>query len=241
MRLKETPEEQAFRRRAAGLARRDAAHAAARAAVRGLDGQARLRHRLAAPPARRRLRGHRLAGRVRRPRRHAVRGADLPRGDRAGRRPLRGLQLRVDPARRPDHRRRGHARAAGAVPAADPAGRQRVVPGLLRARGRVRPGLAAHPGGPRRRPLRRHGPEDLDVARPGGRLLRAAGPHRPRGAQAPGHHVADHADGLARHHRAADADAHRRAASSARCSSTRCASPSRTGSAPRTTAGGSPW
>jgi hypothetical protein len=52
------------------------------------------------------------------------------------------------------------------------------VPGLLRARRRQRPGLAAHPGGPRRRRLRGHRLEDLDLPRRGGRLLRAAGPHR---------------------------------------------------------------
>ena len=46
-----------------------------------------------------------------------------------------------------------------------------VVPGLLRARGRLRPRLAAHCGRPRRRRVHRQRPEDLDVLRPRRRLL----------------------------------------------------------------------
>ena len=45
-------------------------------------------------------------------------------------------------------------------------GEDLVVPGLLRAGLRLRPRLAAHQGGARRRPLRRQRPEDLDDARP---------------------------------------------------------------------------
>ena len=94
---------------------------------------------------------------------------------------------------------------------ADPAGRRGLVPGLLRARRRQRPGLAAHPGRARRRRLRRHRIEDLDLARRGGRLLRAAGAHRRRGQPPPRHHVADPAHGhpgrrhpAAPHHRRLD-------------------------------------
>ena len=161
--------------------------------------------------------------------------------ERAGA-PYVGVQLRRHAARRPDADRRGHRRAAGGAPAADPARRRGLVPGLLRAGRRLRPRLAAHPGGPRRRPLRRHRPEDLDVARPRRRLLRAARAHRPRRAQAPGHHLADHADGPARHRDPARSrtlpgvdrvqrDVPRRGAHPGR----------RTASAPRTTAGGSRW
>ena len=83
-------------------------------------------------------------------------------------------------------------------PARHPQGRARVVPGLLRARGRLRPGLPAHPGRARRRRVRRQRPEDLDQPRPRRRLLRAARAHRPRRAEAPGHHLADRPHGHAR-------------------------------------------
>ena len=47
----------------------------------------------------------------------------------------------------------GNARAAGVLPAAHPLGRGLVVSGLLRARLRLGPRLAAHQRGARRRPL----------------------------------------------------------------------------------------
>ena len=69
---------------------------------RRLAGAARLRHALAAPALRRRLRRRRLAGRGRRPRRDPGRAADLQGGARAGPRPLRRGQLRRPAPRRAD-------------------------------------------------------------------------------------------------------------------------------------------
>ena len=98
-----------------------------------------------------------------------------------------------------------------ALPAADGQPRHLVVPGLLRARGRLRPGLAAHHRGPRRRQLRRQRPEDLDHARPVRRLDLLPGAHRPAGAQAAGRHlVPAHRHEDAGHHGAADQDDRRR-------------------------------
>ena len=59
----------------------------------------------------------------------------------------------------------GSPGAEGALPAEDREPRHLVVPGLLRARRRLRPRLAAHHGRPRRRRVRRQRPEDLDHAR----------------------------------------------------------------------------
>ena len=69
------------------------------------------------------------------------------------------------------------------LPAADRARRGRVVPGLLGARRRLRPGLAAHERSARRRRVRRVRPEGLDVVRLGRRLLLPARAHRPRRAE----------------------------------------------------------
>jgi hypothetical protein len=57
---------------------------------------------------------------------------------------------------------------------------------------------------PRRRPLRGERPQGLDELCPGGRLLRAAGAHRPRRAQAQGDQLVGDADGPAGHHDPAD-------------------------------------
>ena len=53
----------------------------------------------------------------------------------------------------------------------------------------LRPGLAGHPGRARRRRVGAHRPEGLDHLGPPVGLRRAAGPHRPRRAQARGHHL----------------------------------------------------
>ena len=75
---------------------------------------------------------------------------------------------------------------------------------------------------------------------PGRRLLRAARPHRPRRAEAQGHHLADPADGPARH-RGAPARHHPRLGRVLRGVPRRGAhARRRTGSATRTTAGASP-
>ena len=94
----------------------------------------------------------------------------------------------------------GHQRA---VPAADGGAGHLVVPGLLRTGGRLRPGVSAHDGHPRRRHLRRQRPEDVDDAGPVRRLDLLPRAHRPErteeagrylvpadGHEHPGHHAA---------------------------------------------------
>ena len=96
-------------------------------------------------------------------------------------------------------------------------------------------------GRARRRRVRRDRPEDLDELRPGRRLVRAAGPHRPRGAQAQGHHLADVPDGHARHRDPPHRD-HRRQLRVQRGVLRRGARAGRQpGRRSRTTAGASPW
>ena len=155
---------------------------------------------LAAAAVRRRVRGHQLAGRVRRPGRHPRRAPHLPRGGRPRRRSRRRRrassgQMHAGPTLiaegRPEqqaHHLRGH-----------PHRRARLVPGLLRARGRLATSPACAPARcatatTTSSPARRSGPRT-----PGRRLLRAAGAHRPRRPQAQGHHLADRADGPPRH------------------------------------------
>ena len=58
-------------------------------------------------------------------------------------------------------------------------GHHRLVPGVLRARRRQRPGLAEDPGGARRRRVGDQRPEGLDDPGPVRRLHLPAGPHRP--------------------------------------------------------------
>ena len=65
--------------------------------------------------------------------------------------PYVGINFVRQRARGPDPHRRGHRGAARLPPAAHPQRRDRVVPGLLRARGRLRPRVAAHPSRARRR------------------------------------------------------------------------------------------
>ena len=90
-----------------------------------------------------------------------------------------------------------------AAPLGHRGGRRDLVPGLQRARGRLRPGLAAHPRRRGRRRLAHHRPEDLDLVRRHGAVVRARRPGRPRRA-ARGHHDVRRPDGHARHHRATD-------------------------------------
>ena len=99
----------------------------------------------------------------------------------------------------------------------------------LRTRGRAR-----------RRPLRRLRPEDLVLLRAGRRLLRAPRAHRPERAEAQGHQLADPADGPPRHHHPPAADPHGRGRVQRGLPRRRARARSRTGSAPRTTAGASP-
>ena len=89
----------------------------------------------------------------------------------------------------PDAHRARHRGAAATLPAEDPHRRRDLVPGLLRAGLRLRPGVAAHPRRARRRRLRRERPEDLDLGRAVRRLDVLPRAHRSRGAEAPRHLV----------------------------------------------------
>ena len=148
------------------------------------DGAARLRHRVAAAAPRRRLRraatgrSSTAAAACPPPSSSCTSRSTPPSGA-----PYVGINFVGIRPRRSDADRRGHRGAAPLPPAPDPPGRERLVPGLLRARGRVRPRLAAHPGGARRRRVRRHRPEDLEHPGPRRRLLRAARAHRSRRAR----------------------------------------------------------
>ena len=117
---------------------------AARPRARGVRGAARL------GPAPRRA-GWTCLGW---PEEHGGRGlqpgpaGDLPRGVRPRRRAGAGQPPRRAAAR-PDADRVRHRRAEGTVPAGDPRGRRAVVPGLLRARRRLRPRRRDHHGAAR--------------------------------------------------------------------------------------------
>ena len=139
--------------------------AAARPGRRRRRRPQRLARRLAAPALRGRLGRAQLAERVRRPRRDPDPVGHLLRGDRA--RPRAPARQRArHPARRPDADGLGHRRAEGALPDPDPLGRGGLVPGLLRARRRLRPRLAQDPRGQGRRRLGRHRPEGVDQRAP---------------------------------------------------------------------------
>ena len=100
-------------------------------------------------------------------------------------------------ARRPDDLTHGTDEQKRALPAAD---RQRaggVVPALQRARRRLRPREPADQGRARRRRVGHQRPEGVDVGRAGRRPRHAPRPHRPRRAEAQGHHVLRVPDGPA--------------------------------------------
>ncbi len=155
-----------------------------------------------------RVDGAHLAARVRR--RRPLRGA--------GGHPARGdAPTRVSPASeepgpvdararaREVRQRDAEARAS----AEDRARRDALVPGLQRARSRLRPGRAAHAGGARRRRVRRRRPEDLDFPRPPRRLDVLSRADRSPGSEAQGHHVSPDRHAHPRHQRAPD-PAHQR-------------------------------
>ena len=221
-------------RRAACVARVEPRrHGAARRRGRTL----RLAPRLAAPPRRRRLGSSPLAGRARRPWGDADAVRDLLRGAR-GRRRAASRERPRPPARRPDDHDLGHARAAGAPPRPDPHRRGGLVPGLQRARRRLRPRRAedARRQGRRRAgssPARRCGPRWRST-RSGACSSRAPTPTRRR---TPGTHLLPDGHGAGRRgDRAVEAD-HRRVASSTSCSSTARVCRTRTCSAASATAG----
>ena len=108
-------------------------------ATRAHQGPVRPSH---ADPQRRRARGAELAGRVGRPGLDAAAPPHLARGDAARLRAAAAGVQRLDD--RPGHRAVRLAGDEGAVPAGDRQPRHLVVAGLLRARRRLRPRLAAH-------------------------------------------------------------------------------------------------
>ncbi len=170
-------------RRVASLLRRPAHRRRAVRPGRGRRGRRRLARR--GPPDREgRLARHRLAHRVRRPGAPGHRPVHLLRRDPARRRtvPLRHHQH----GRADDHALR-HRGAEVLLPAQDPRRRGQLRHRLHRARGRHRPGLAAHPRRARRRGVRCERRQDLHLRRRRRRLRLARHPHQSRRAQAQGH------------------------------------------------------
>ena len=138
-----------------------------------------------------------LAQGVRRQGSHAHAGRGARRGVRPGRRrPLRA-DFFGDTLVGPDDPAVGHRGAEEGVPAEDHAGRDAVVPGLQRARLRVRPRLAEDHRGARRRRVGHQRPEGVDHPGAVRRHVLPAGPHRPRRRQARGHLLPARADGPA--------------------------------------------
>ena len=134
---------------------------------------------------------------------HLHRGAAVQR--RAAAAALQRVHVRAG-----DHRLR-HRGAEEALPAAHGRARRLVVPGLLRARRRLRPRRPQDHGRAPGRPLRRQRPEDLDHAGAVRRLDLLPLPHRSRGQEAARHLLPADRHEDARHHRAPDPDHGRRA------------------------------
>ena len=128
-------------------------------------------------------------------------------------------------------------RAEEEVSAAHRQCRRLVVPGILRARLRLRPRLAEDQGRAQGRQVDHQRPEDLDHARPARRHDLLPLPHRSRGEEADRHllHRVRHEE--QGRHRAPDPDHRRRPSRSTKCSSTTSRCPTRTSSARRTRAG----
>src|ERR687897_2935733 len=141
---------------------------------------------LGTAPRRPRLDVRRMAQGARRPGAVAAPAGRLFRGVRPRPRARPARHRRRGPARTDGHRLRLD-RSAAPVPAADRGRRGAVVPVLLRARRRQRPGQPGDAGDARRRRLGDPRPEGVDVPGPLGRLVFRARTHRPRrrGAQAP--------------------------------------------------------
>ena len=180
----------------------------------GVDGQA--------PRGRLPLRG--LAQGVRRPRPHRHRGVGAQRRVRPRRRaPGDPGHGRV--AGRPVDHRVGHRRAEGLLPAADHRRHRPLLPGLLRARRRLRPGVAQDPRRRRRRRGRHHRPEGVDLRGDHRQHDVLPVPHRSGRAQAPGHLLRAHADEAARRRRTTGSSCGRSASPPAARTSPRRSSP----------------
>ena len=128
---------------------------------------------------RRGLRRAHVARGVRRRRRAIHAPGDLPRGDGPSRSAAAHRRDRHRHGRADDHRAR-HGGAESALPRAAPLGGGDLVPGLLRARRRVRSRRRADELDPRRRALRRERPEGVVVLRAPRRLLHPPHAYRPR-------------------------------------------------------------
>ena len=112
-----------------------------------------------------------------------------------------------------------------------------LVPGLQRARRRLRPGVAADARDEGRRRLRRQRPEDLDLRRARRQLHDPARAHGPRRAEAQGHQLLHRRHEVAGHRSPAARQHGRTTTTSTKSSSTTCACRRRTCSAKRTAAG----
>ena len=157
---------------------------------RGLDDRMELLREWQASCYDGRLRRPRVAERVRR-RRATARRADHRRPGARRRRRSRVHQRGRARRPRPVAAALRQRRAATPLRPVDPVGRGDLVPGLLRARGRVRPRVAAHARDRARRPLRAQRPEDVGLLGPVRALVRRAGPDRGDRPEAPRHLDAD--------------------------------------------------
>ncbi|MNT05476.1 hypothetical protein D3C72_1400960 [compost metagenome] len=101
--------------------------------------------------------------------------------------PAPGTVWPVDARPRADQVRQ--RRAEKPLAAAHPERRRLVVPGVLRARRGLRPGVAQDDGGAQWRPLHRQRPEDLDDAGPARQHDVLPGAHQQRGQVAAGHQL----------------------------------------------------
>ena len=190
--------------RAARVPRRGPAENWAELSVHGpgSDAQAAFSREFCGALARARLAHPELAEGVRRRRRHAVAPRDPLRGDVARRRAAR-LAVHERELDRPDDHEVRQRGAEGVPPAEDLRGQRALVSGLLGARGRQRPRLAAHRRGALGRRLRRERLEDLDLVRGRRRVLLPARAHRPELEAPPRHQRAARADERARDRRCA--------------------------------------
>ncbi len=142
---------------------------------------------MAGDPVRQRIRGPRLAARVRRHGAVLRAPGDLPRRSRP--RTGAGTARHRSQHRRAHHHQVRHPGAEAAVARPDAARRHGMGAGLLGTGGRLGPAEPAHHRPPRRRRVRRQRAEGMDVARGRRRHLLRPGPHRHQREQAEGHHL----------------------------------------------------